>query len=300
MKPIFRKSLQSLAAISALSLSLTQTASAHCDAMDGPVITEAQRALATGDVTPLLKWVPATDEGEVRAVFDKAVRVRKLGSEAREFADRQFFATLVEVHRASEGAPFTGIKAAGHINPSVSAADAGLATGNVDELVARPPGKWSRASGSDLQPSLPPRPTPRTASRKVANTSAVTFSTCTTSKACTPPWPPRASMPRPTPTQRPKRTLTDGVGGAAIQRVAARRGGAHVERGTCAARPRRCARRRERCRATSRRRSCWPRVWVPMPRDSRAVPRRSVAGTRSSVPVDARTTCEVRGWARRP
>jgi hypothetical protein len=141
MKPIFRKSLQSLAAISALSLSLTQTASAHCDAMDGPVITEAQRALATGDVTPLLKWVPATDEGEVRAVFDKAVRVRKLGSEAREFADRQFFATLVEVHRASEGAPFTGIKEAGHINPSVSAADAGLATGNVDELVATTTGE---------------------------------------------------------------------------------------------------------------------------------------------------------------
>lgn len=141
MKPIFRKSLQSLTAISALSLSLTQTASAHCDAMDGPVITEAQRALATGDVTPLLKWVPATDEGEVRAVFDKAVRVRKLGSEAREFADRQFFATLVEVHRASEGAPFTGIKEAGHINPSVSAADAGLAAGNVDELVATATGE---------------------------------------------------------------------------------------------------------------------------------------------------------------
>ena len=141
MKPIFRKSLQSLAAISALSLSLTQTASAHCDAMDGPVITEARLALATGDVTPLLKWVPATDEGEVRAVFDKAVRVRRLGSEAREFADRQFFTTLVEVHRASEGAPFTGIKEAGRIDPAVSAADAGLAAGNVDELVATTTGE---------------------------------------------------------------------------------------------------------------------------------------------------------------
>lgn len=137
MKPIFRKSLYSLAAISALSLSLTQAASAHCDAMDGPVITEAQRALARGDVMPLLKWVPAADEEQVRTVFDKAIRVRKLGSEAREFADRQFFATLVEVHRASEGAPFTGIKEAGRINPSVRAADAALATGNVDALVGR-------------------------------------------------------------------------------------------------------------------------------------------------------------------
>lgn len=137
MRTIVRKSLYSLAAISALSLSLTQTASAHCDAMDGPVITEAQRALTSGDVTPLLKWVPAADEGQVKAVFDKAVRVRKLGREAGEFADRQFFATLVEVHRASEGAPFTGIKEAGRIDPSVSAADAGLAAGNVDALVAR-------------------------------------------------------------------------------------------------------------------------------------------------------------------
>ena len=136
MNPVIRKSLSAIAVASMLSLSLVRPASAHCDAMDGPVITEAQRALSSGDVTPLLKWVPAAEEGEVRAVFDKAVRVRKLGPEARELADQQFFATLVGVHRASEGAPFTGIKAAGQINPAVRAADAALADGQVDELVA--------------------------------------------------------------------------------------------------------------------------------------------------------------------
>lgn len=94
-------------------------------------------ACARGDVTPLLKWVPAADEGPIKAVFDKAVRVRKLGRDAQELADRQFFATLVEVHRASEGAPFTGIKAVGGIDPAVSAADAALVDGNIDSLAAK-------------------------------------------------------------------------------------------------------------------------------------------------------------------
>ena len=79
---------------------------------------------------------PAADEGQVRTVFDKAVRVRKLGPEARELADQQVFATLVGVHRASEEAPFTGIKPAGQINAAVCAADSALAEGHVDKLVA--------------------------------------------------------------------------------------------------------------------------------------------------------------------
>jgi hypothetical protein len=137
MKPTLRTSLRALAVAATLSLLLGNTAAAHCDALDGPVITEAQAALSRGDVTPLLKWVPAADEAQIRAVFDKAVRVRELGDDAREFADHQLFATLVEVHRASEGAPFTGIKPAGNIDPAVKAADAALENGDIDDLVAR-------------------------------------------------------------------------------------------------------------------------------------------------------------------
>lgn len=137
MKPVFRKSMYALAVASVLNLSLAHNASAHCDGMDGPVITDAQRALAKGDVTPLLKWVPAADEAQITAVFDKAVRVRKLGRDAQELADRQLFATLVQVHRASEGEPFTGIKAAGGIDPAVSAADAALIHDDIDSLVAK-------------------------------------------------------------------------------------------------------------------------------------------------------------------
>jgi hypothetical protein len=137
MKPILRKGLHALAAATTLGLLLVNTAAAHCDALDGPVITEAQAALSRGDVTPLLKWVPAADEAQLRAVFEKAIRVRELSDEAREFADHQLFATLVEVHRASEGAPFTGIKPAGNIDPAVEAADAALENGDIDDLVAR-------------------------------------------------------------------------------------------------------------------------------------------------------------------
>lgn len=137
MKLVLRKTLYAFAAVTALNLSLIGNASAHCDALDGPVIGEARSALSAGDVTPLLKWVPEADEGQVKTVFDKAVRVRKQGGDVQELADGQLFATVVEVHRASEDAPYTGIKPAGNIDPAVQAADAALAKGDIDALVAK-------------------------------------------------------------------------------------------------------------------------------------------------------------------
>ena len=49
----------------------------------------------------------------VRRNFDQAVAVRKAGGASRDLADRYFFETLVRVHRAGEGAPYTGIKPPG-------------------------------------------------------------------------------------------------------------------------------------------------------------------------------------------
>ncbi len=111
-----------------------QKVHAHCDSLDGPVLIEASAALANGDVTPLLKWVPADNEEEIRTVFKQAVIVRKNGEEAREVADRFFFETLVRIHRAGEGASYTGLKAAGTTIPAVVAADKALDTGSVDAL----------------------------------------------------------------------------------------------------------------------------------------------------------------------
>jgi len=112
-------------------------ASGHCDTLDGPVVAEARSALEAGDVTPVLKWVAPGDEAEIRAAFEKTLKVRALGPQARELADMYFFETLVRVHRASEGAPYTGLKPAGEVEPPIEAADAALESGSVDKLARR-------------------------------------------------------------------------------------------------------------------------------------------------------------------
>ena len=116
----------------------TGSAFGHCDTMDGPVVKDAQAALEAGDVTGVLKWVPEESEDEIREVFEKSLAVRTKGPEARELADMYFFETLVRVHRASEGAPYTGIKLAGTPIPApITKSDEALATGNVDDLSKR-------------------------------------------------------------------------------------------------------------------------------------------------------------------
>lgn len=128
--------IPSVAAATALVLMLFGVpVQAHCDQMDGPVVTDAREALEAGDVTGVLKWIPAQNEQEVRAAFDKALVVRKQGREAWELADRFFFETLVRVHRASEGAAFTGLKPADTpVSPAIARADAALEQGTVEDL----------------------------------------------------------------------------------------------------------------------------------------------------------------------
>jgi len=108
---------------------------AHCDTLDGPVVATARVALENGDITPLLKWVQQDDEMEIKKAFNKTLAVRKLDAEARELADMYFFETLVRIHRAGEGAPYTGLKPGEAIDPAVALADKALESGNVDKLV---------------------------------------------------------------------------------------------------------------------------------------------------------------------
>jgi len=119
-----------------LTLFFTSSALAHCDSMSGPVILAAQKALDTGKVDQVLVWVQKKDEGEIRKAFKEALNVRKLGPQAKDLADRYFFETLVRIHRAGEGAPYTGIKPAGtDPGPAVEGADKAIETGKVDSLV---------------------------------------------------------------------------------------------------------------------------------------------------------------------
>jgi hypothetical protein len=108
----------------------------HCDGMDGPVVKAAQKALETGNVNLVLIWVQKTDEVEIRKAFDQTMAVRKLSPEAKALADRYFFETLVRLHRAGEGAPYTGLKAAGRdLGPAIPAADQALEAGSVEPLL---------------------------------------------------------------------------------------------------------------------------------------------------------------------
>ena len=112
-----------------------QVASAHCDGLDGPVVKAATKALRTGNVNLVLIWVQEKDEAEVRTAFQHALSVRKQGREAQALADRYFFETLVRIHRAGEGAAYTGLKPPGRdLGPAIPAADRALESGAVRPL----------------------------------------------------------------------------------------------------------------------------------------------------------------------
>jgi hypothetical protein len=110
-------------------------ANAHCDTLNGPVVESARLALAAGDVTPVLKWVSVNDEQLIRTAFQNTMQVRKLGGQVQKLADMYFFETLVRIHRAGEGASYTGLKPGAEIDPAIAMADEALESGSVDELV---------------------------------------------------------------------------------------------------------------------------------------------------------------------
>lgn len=130
--------LARFAGLAALFMALsfgTNSVFAHCDALDGPVIKAAQKALETGIVNLVLIWVQPKDEAEIRGAFEQTVKVRKLNAEAKQLADMYFFETLVRVHRAGEGAPYTGLKPAGlDRGPAIPAGDKALETGSAEPL----------------------------------------------------------------------------------------------------------------------------------------------------------------------
>lgn len=109
-------------------------ASAHCDAANGPVVWAAQEALEAGNVTLILPYVKAGAEADLMAAFQHALEVRKLGGEAPAQADRYFFEMAVRLHRAGEGAAYTGLKEETDHGAALAAADEALEAGSLDEL----------------------------------------------------------------------------------------------------------------------------------------------------------------------
>lgn len=84
----------------------------------------------------MLIWMQKDNEAEIKRAFEQTLAVRKLNAAAAELADRYFFETLVRVHRAGEGAPFTGLQPAGRdIGPAIPVADKALREGKVDAVL---------------------------------------------------------------------------------------------------------------------------------------------------------------------
>ena len=108
----------------------------HCDSMDGPVVTAARRALEKEDINLILPYVKDNASADVKSAFEKALRARKSDPAAREVADLYFFETAVRLHRAGEGAPYTGLKPAGlDVGPVIPVAEKAIESGSPDALI---------------------------------------------------------------------------------------------------------------------------------------------------------------------
>lgn len=113
----------------------TSNARAHCDSLDGPVAKAVQKALESGNVYPVLAYAPATAEAEIHAAFERSRKVRGLGPDARALADQAFLETVVRLHRAGEGAAYTGLKPAGiDYGPVIPAAELALETDDLSKV----------------------------------------------------------------------------------------------------------------------------------------------------------------------
>jgi len=128
--------LMFVVAASAFIFSLTRTDSAlaHCDSVNGPVVTAAKAALEANDVELILPYVKADAEAELTTAFEQAMSARALGGDAQVVADRYFFETAVRLHRSGEGAPYTGLKEAGELDPALEAAEGALESGALTEV----------------------------------------------------------------------------------------------------------------------------------------------------------------------
>lgn len=127
--------LGGLAAMAVALLLHPRSVSAHCDTMEGPTVKDGELALTSGNVNVALKWVHADDTDELSGIFARALAARGLGEDARAVADQWFLENLVRIHRAGEGATYTGIQPVGEpVDDKVAAADEAVATGTLSPL----------------------------------------------------------------------------------------------------------------------------------------------------------------------
>lgn len=130
-----KKLMTAVAALATTLMLPMSAAEAHCDSLDGPVAKAAQEALAGGNARGVLAYVPQSAEAELSAALARSLKVRGLGPEAQSLADQSFIETAVRLHRAGEGAAYTGLKPAGlDHGPAIPAAEEAIAKGTLTPL----------------------------------------------------------------------------------------------------------------------------------------------------------------------
>jgi hypothetical protein len=120
----------------AIATTWSTPAEAHCDSISGPVVGAARQALAAGDANLILPYVKPDAEAELTSAFQRTQVARQAGGEAGLLAERWFFETAVRLHRAGEGAPYTGLKEIADLDPALAAAEDALETGDLHEVTA--------------------------------------------------------------------------------------------------------------------------------------------------------------------
>ncbi|MFA5656025.1 MAG: DUF6448 family protein, partial [Dysgonamonadaceae bacterium] len=110
-------------ALFAILLMSTQSAFAHCDSYDGPVIKDALKALEQQNVELVLKWVEPKYDEIITEKFNQTLKLKGSNKEVNKILETHFLETLVRLHREGEGAPFTGLKPVGSMTPMVEMAD---------------------------------------------------------------------------------------------------------------------------------------------------------------------------------
>jgi YesN/AraC family two-component response regulator len=112
-------------------------ASAHCDTLDGPVVTAARKAMKTGNVNYILIWVKPENEDEIRKALKTAKTKKKSAKtkKGKDKAEMELFETLVRIHREGEGAKYEGIKPAGSIEHEIVLADKAVETGKLNDVL---------------------------------------------------------------------------------------------------------------------------------------------------------------------
>src|SRR5690606_34130018 len=105
---------------------LPQTAFAHCDSYDGPVVKDALVALNNNNPALVMKWIDAKHEKEITDLFNKTLKYKSGDKEIYMLLERHFLETLVRIHREGEGEPYTGLKPAGTTKPIIKLTDTAL------------------------------------------------------------------------------------------------------------------------------------------------------------------------------